>query len=508
MSSEKQAELHDMEGALQNELDLIHWDVRHHEVGTVISSGDGIAHVRGLSSASYGELVETRDGLAGLVFDVGRDDLGILFLDPADHIGAGDELRATGRVAGVRASDELLGRVVDALGRPLDGGPAIGHATYRPVEREAPGVAQRIPVHEPLHMGTKTIDALLPIGRGQRELLVGDHATGKTSIVLDAIISQRDTGVICVYAAIGLRQSTVAEIMEALRAQDALSHCVIVVASADAAPGQQYLAPYAACAIAEHFVDQGRHALVVYDNLTKHADAYRRVGLLFGRPPSREAYPSDVFYLHARLLERAARLNDELGGGSLTALPIVDTQLGNIAAYIPTNVISITDGQIFLDSRLFNEGFRPAIDVGLSVSRIGGKAQPTLLRTLSGDLKLAYAGLQDLEMFARFGAELEPEARRRLERGRRVREALKQPRLSPVRLGLEIATLFAVREGYLDPVPVDRVGACLQELYQRLQDADRPLLEELERTAQLDVKVEAQLRRAIEVAQRHFIETE
>jgi F-type H+/Na+-transporting ATPase subunit alpha len=492
------------ERGVREQLERIHWGVRHREVGTVVSSGDGIAHVRGLSSAGYGELVETAEGLTGLVFDVEREDLGILFLDPADHIGAGDELRATGRVASVPAGDELLGRVVDALGRPLDGGLPIRRAVLRPVEREAPGVAQRMPVHEPLHTGTKVIDALLPIGRGQRELLVGDHATGKTSIALDAMIAQRETGVVCVYAAIGLRQSTVAEVIESLGTHGALAHSIIVVASADSAPGQQYLAPYAACAIAEYFVEQGRHALVIYDNLTKHADAYRRIGLLFGRPPSREAYPPDVFYLHARLLERAARLSDRLGGGSMTALPIVDTQLGNIAAYIPTNVISITDGQIFLDARLFNAGVRPAIDVGLSVSRIGGKAQPALLRALSGDLRLVYAGLQELEMFARFGAELEPEARQRLERGRRVREVFKQPRLTPLRLGYELVTLFAVREGYLDAVPVEKVGIWLQALYQRLETAESTLLEELEGADRLEGELETRLRRSIEATRRDF----
>jgi F-type H+/Na+-transporting ATPase subunit alpha len=506
MSTDEQSTFGDVAGAVTEELSRVHWDVQHREVGTVVSSGDGIAQVTGLASARYGELVETAEGLAGLVFDVHRNGLGVLFLDPADHIGAGDELRATGKVASVPAGDELLGRVVDALGRPLDGGPPIRHSAPRPVEREAPGVAQRVPVQEPLHTGTMLIDALLPIGRGQRELLVGDHATGKSSIALDAVIAQRDTEVICVYAAIGLRQSTVVELVESLRAQNALARSVVVVASADSAPGQQYLAPYAACAMAEHFVDAGQDALVVYDNLTRHADAYRRIGLLFGRPPSREAYPADVFYLHARLLERAARLSPKMGGGSLTALPIVDTQLGNIAAYIPTNLISITDGQIYLEMRLFNEGIRPAINVGLSVSRIGGKAQPPLLRALSGDLRLSYAGLQDLEMFARFGAELEPEARQRLERGRRVREALKQPQLKPLTLGLELVTLFAVREGYLDKLAVERVTPYLQALYHRLETVEPSLLRELEEADQLDGELETRLRHSIEITQNDFVE--
>jgi F-type H+-transporting ATPase subunit alpha len=417
-------------------------------------------------------------------------------------VAAGDELRATGRVASVAVGEELLGRVVDALGRPLDGGPPLRPRMFRPVEQEAPGVVERQPVREPLHTGIKVIDALLPLGRGQRELILGDRATGKTSLALDAILAQRGGDVHCVYAAIGERKAAIAEVVDVLTRHGALGRTVVVAADADAPPGQQYLAPYTACTIGEYFMRQGQHVLVVYDDLTRHADAYRRISLLLGRPPGREAFPPDVFYLHARLLERATRLHDRHGGGSLTALPIAATQAGQISAYIPTNLISITDGQVYLDSRLFNEGVRPAVDVGLSVSRVGGKAQPRQLRQLAGDLRLLYAQLRELETFARFGAELEPATRQRLERGRRLREALKQPRLSPWRLGHEAATLFAIREGFLDTVAVEQVGAYLDALCRHLDEIDPALRDLLEREGELDAGARDRLGRALEAVRR------
>ena len=489
--------------ALRERLGAVHWRVRREEVGWVVRVGDGVAYLRGAPSVRYGELLRRADGLTALAFDLRRDEVGALFLDPSEHVSAGDEMRATGRVAGVPVGEALLGRVVDALGRPLDDGPPPRCPEFWPVEREAPGVADRQPVREPLHTGLQVIDSLLPLGRGQRELILGDRATGKTSIALDAILAQRDSGVLCIYAAVGQRKAGITEVVGLLEENGALGHTVIVAADADAPPGQQYLAPYAACTIGEYFMRQGRHVLVVYDDLTKHADAYRRICLLLGRPPAREAYPADVFYLHARLLERATRLHDRLGGGSLTALPMATTQAGQISAYIPTNLISITDGQVYLDTRLFNEGLRPAVDVGLSVSRVGGKAQPPVLRKLAGDLKLLYAQLHELETFARFGAELEPETRRRLERGRRLREALKQPRLRPLRLGQEAATLFAVREGYLDPVPAENVGAFLAALRRRLDELDRDVLEALEGEG-LTEAAESRLRQALEAVRRDF----
>jgi F-type H+-transporting ATPase subunit alpha len=480
-------------------LGRVHGTVRRGEVGWVARVGDGVAYVRGLPSVRYGELLEHGQGLQALAFDLQKHEVGVLFLDPCGHVAAGDELRATGQVASVPVGAELLGRVVDAVGRPLDGGPPPRTAERWPVEREAPGVADRQPVKEPLQTGTCVLDALLPLGRGQRELVLGDRATGKTALALDAILAQRTTGVACVYAAIGQRKAAIAEVVDLLSRHDALAHTVVVVADADAPAGHQYLAPYAACTIGEYFMARGQHVLVVYDDLTHHADAYRRIALLLGRPPGREAYPPDVFYLHARLLERATRLHDRLGGGSLTALPIAGTQAGNVAAYIPTNLISITDGQIILDSRLFNEGVRPAVDVGLSVSRVGGKAQSPLLRRLAGDLRLLYAQLHELETFARFGAELEPETRKRLERGRRLREALKQPRLRPLRPGQEVALLFAVREGALDPLAVGQVSAYLDALRRHLEEREENLLGRLDAGAELDPATEGRLRAVLEV---------
>ena len=440
-----------------------------------------------------------------MAFDLQEHQVGLLFLDHAHDARSSDELRDTGRVASVRVGDELLGRVVDALGRPLDGGPSLRSRTFWPLERDAPGVVDRMPVREPLHTGTTLIDALLPLGRGQRELILGDRATGKTALALDAILAQRHAEVLCVYAAIGQRKTTVGEVVETLRTSDSLNHTVVVVADAESPPGQQYLVPYTACTIGEYFMHQGRHVLVVYDDLTKHADAYRRIALLLRRPPGREAYPPDVFYLHARLLERATRLHDRLGGGSLTALPIATTQAGNIASYIPTNLISITDGQIYLDSHLFNEGIRPAIDVGLSVSRVGGKAQTPLLRRLASDLRLLYSQLHDLESFARFGAELEPETRKRLERGRRLREALKQPRLRPRRVARQVAVLFAIREGILDPLPVDEVVPFLDRLDQRLDQTEGALLDQIEQADELDEGLTSRLRTAFAQVDRSHL---
>jgi F-type H+/Na+-transporting ATPase subunit alpha len=491
------AELGDIRAKAASQLEDLHWDVRHREVGVVTQIGDGVAHLRGLPSAGYGELVRTSRGVTGMIFDVRRDELGILFLDAPEGVSAGDEMHSLGRVASVAVGPELLGRVVDVLGRPLDGGQPVHSNEFLAMEREAPAVADRLPVRTPLRTGTKVIDSLLPIGQGQRELLLGDRSTGKTALALDAILAQRDSGVICVYAALGQRRSTVAEVVATLERGGALDHTIVLSADADAPAGQQYLAPYAACSIAEYFMRAGRHSLIIYDSLTAHADVYRRISLLFGRPPGREAYPPDVFYLHARLLERATRLRDDLGGGSLTALPIADTQGGNVAAYIPTNLISITDGQIILDSHLFNEGVRPAIDVGLSVSRVGGKAQPPILRELASDLRLVYSQLSELENFARFGAELEQEARTRLERGRRVREAFKQVRLAPLTLLQEVGTLFAVREGHLDGIAVTEVSAFLSALCEELRAVPTDVEASLYTDAHLSAETEGTLRTAL-----------
>lgn len=490
--------------SVRQRLAAAEWKVRRKEIGWITRVGDGVAYLRGAPATRYGELLAHGDGLTALAFDLQPREIGALFLDSSQHVSAGDELRPTGRVASVMVGEPLLGRVVDALGRPLDGGPPPASKLYWPVDREAPGVADRLPVSQPLHTGIKVIDALLPLGRGQRELILGDRGAGKTALAIDAILAQRGGDVVCIYAAIGQRKTAVAEVVAELREQQALLHTVVVVADAESPPGHQYLAPYAACTIGEYFMRQGRDVLVVYDDLTKHADAYRRVSLLLGRPPGREAYPPDVFYLHARLLERATHLNGRLGGGSLTALPIATTQAGHISGYIPTNLISITDGQLYLDMRLFNEGQRPAIDVGLSVSRVGGKAQPAVLRKLAGELRLVYAQLHELETFTRFGAELEPETRRRLRRGRRLRECLKQPRLKPCRAALEAAALFAAREGALDRLPVDQVAPFLDKLNQRLDEADAAVLDRIERHDALSGDDEKSLREAISVCLSGF----
>lgn len=490
--------------SVRAELAGARWSVRRKEVGWVARVGDGVAYVRGAPSTRYGELLAHGNGLTALAFDIQRHEIGALFLDPSQQVSAGDELRPTGRVASVGVGEALLGRVVDSLGRPLDGKPPPATRVQWAVDREAPRVADRLPVSRPLHTGTKVVDALLPLGRGQRELLLGDRGTGKTAVAIDAILAQATSDVLCVYAAIGQRKTTVNEVLDELNRREAMAHTVVVVADADSPPGHQYLAPYTACTIGEYFMRQGRDVLVVYDDLSKHADAYRRVSLLLGRPPGREAYPPDVFYLHARLLERATRLHDRLGGGSLTALPIASTQAGHISGYIPTNLISITDGQLFFDTRLFNDGQRPAIDIGLSVSRVGGKAQPALLRRLAGDLRLLYAQLRELETFTRFGAELEPETRRRLWRGQRLRECLKQPRLKPWRTALEAAALFALRQGVLDRLPVDQVSRYLDALCDLLHETEAPLLDRIEQSDALGGDDERGLRAATEACLHGF----
>ncbi len=490
---------------LRSRLSRVRWEVQHQEVGRIIRVGDGVAAVEGLPSVRYGELIECPGGLSALAFDLRPKNVGVLFLGPADQLAAGDEVRLTGRVASVGVGAELLGRVIDPLGKPLDGAGAVRAEAVWPLEREAAGVADRQPVTEPLLTGTKVIDTLLPIGQGQRELILGDRATGKTTIALDAILAQRATGVRCIYTSIGERKAALAEVIATLAANNALSNTTVVAATADSAPGLQYLAPYAACTLAEYFMRKGEHVLVIYDDLSKHADAYRRICLLLERAPGREAYPADVFYLHARLLERATKLSAKLGGGSLTALPIAATQAGNVAAYIPTNLISITDGQIYLNTRLFNEGQRPAVDVGLSVSRVGGKAQPPILREVVGDLKLLYSQLSDLESFTRFGAELEPQSRERLEKGLRLREVFKQSPHQPQRLGLLVAILFALREGFLDALPVVRVDAFASSLFRRLETSETELLKSLEQNATLSPEVIDRLRKAIRFEQDVFV---
>ncbi|MBN1917852.1 MAG: F0F1 ATP synthase subunit alpha [Verrucomicrobia bacterium] len=445
-------------------------------VGVIERIGDGIAIVSGLPQAKFNELLEFPGGVRGLVFNLDETEIGCLLLGESGALGAGDEVRATGEVIRAPVGEELVGRVVTPLGDPLDGKGRINAARFDPIEREAPPILHRSAVEVPLLTGIKSIDAMIPLGRGQRELIVGDRATGKTAIAVDAIVNQRDTGVLCIYVAIGQKTSSVARLVQDLERHGAMAYTLVVVASADDPPGMQYVAPYAACTMGEYFMCQGRDVFVVYDDLTKQAYAYREISLLLRRPPGREAYPGDIFYIHSRLLERATRLSDEHGGGSLTALPIVETQAKNLSAYIPTNLISITDGQIVLDSDLFDMGLRPAIDIGKSVSRVGGKTQLKSMRKAAGSLKLDYAQFGELELFTRFGASVEKETAAKIERGRRIREVLKQPRLDPMPIDCQVALLIAANEGVLDALPVERVDEFERLVRGRMRDLESDIM--------------------------------
>jgi F-type H+/Na+-transporting ATPase subunit alpha len=432
---------------------------RFEHVGRVVRVGDGVATVAGLPETRLDELLVFAGGVRGLVVDLGETTIGCVLLGESGAIVAGGSVHGTGEVAQVPVGEALLGRVVDALGVPLDGGDPLAAAALLPVEQPAPAIVDRALVTRPLATGLLVVDAMIPLGRGQRELIIGDRGTGKTAIAVDAIINQRTSDVICVYAAIGQKASSVAQVIEAVRRYGAAERSIFVVGEADAAPGLQWLTPYAACTMAEHFMLQGRDVLLVIDDLTKHAAVYRQVSLLLRRPPGREAYPGDIFYIHSRLLERAAKLAPERGGGSLTALPIAETQAGNISAYIPTNLISITDGQVYLDPRLFYDDQKPAIDVGKSVSRVGGQAQAPVLKALSESLRLEYAQFLELEVFTRFGTMVDERTRKVIEHGRRIRAVLGQRQYAPLSLGEQVALLSAVAEGVLDAVPLDRVDA-------------------------------------------------
>ena len=428
-----------------------------HEVGTIISVTTGIAKVSGLPGVGFEELVKFPGGVYGIAFNVDEDEIGVLLLGEYWHLHAGDEVERTGRVMDVAVGDGLLGRVIDPLGRPLDGSGAIAGNERLPIERPAAPIMDRAPVTVPLQTGLKVVDALIPIGRGQRELILGDRQTGKTAIAIDTILNQRGQNVVCVYCAIGQRASAVAKAIANLREKGAMDHTVVVVTEGNDPPGLAYIAPYAATSIAEHFMEAGRDVLIVYDDLTQHARAYRELSLLLRRPPGREAFPGDIFYIHSRMLERATRLRKERGGGSLTALPIIETEAQNISAYIPTNLISITDGQIYLSPSLFELGVLPAVDVGKSVSRVGGKAQRAAYRAVAGDLKLAYAQFEELETFARFGAHLDDDTRKIIEHGRRIRACLKQPEFAPVSVPAQIAVLLALTAELFDKVPMDQM---------------------------------------------------
>jgi F-type H+-transporting ATPase subunit alpha len=466
------------------------------EVGTVLSIADGISRVHGLDNCMSLELLELPHDVTGLALNLESDNVGAVLFGEWDKIEEGDQVKRTGRLMEVPVGEELLGRIVDPLGNPLDGKGDINTTQIRPVEFKAPGVVQRQPVKEPMLTGIKPIDAMTNVGRGQRELIIGDRQTGKTSICIDTIINNKGKDLICIYVAIGQRMSTVVEVAKQLEDEGALDHTIIVAAPADEAAPIKFLAPYAGCAMGEHFLYNGRHALAIYDDLTKHAYAYRQMSLLLRRPPGREAYPGDVFYLHSRLLERAVKLNDELGGGSLTALPIIETQAGDVSAYIPTNVISITDGQIFLEADLFRAGVRPAINVGISVSRVGGSAQTTPMRKTAGKLRLELSQYRELEAFAQFGSDLDADTQATLNRGARLVEALNQDERSPWQIEDQVAAIFSGTGGYLDRIKVERIKDFHEAMLQRLHAEHQPLMEKL-REGEWDDSIESELGDAI-----------
>ena len=438
------------------------------EVGTVVMVGDGIASVYGLRNCMSTELLEFEDGSVGLAQNLENEIVSVAILSDTDDIREGTRVKRTGKVLSVPVGEGFLGRVVNPLGEPIDGKGPVPHAGYKPVEAEAPGIIERKSVSVPLQTGIKAIDSMIPIGRGQRELIIGDRQTGKTQIALDTIVNQKDTGVICVYVAIGQKASSVVQLVSDLTRAGAMSYTIVVSATAAESAPIQYIAPYSGCAMAEYFREQGKDVLIVYDDLSKHAVAYRALSLLIRRPPGREAYPGDVFYLHSRLLERAACVAPEFGGGSITALPIVETQAGDVSAYIPTNVISITDGQIFLETELFHSGIIPAINPGISVSRVGGSAQLKAMKKVSGELKLLYSQFRELQEFSQFGSDLDSDTKARLNLGERIVQVLKQNRNSPVEVGAQVAIIYAVINGYLNSVPVDKVASFETELYDLL----------------------------------------
>src|SRR5450755_1325283 len=467
------------------------------EVGTVITLGDGIARVYGLDKVMAGELLSFPHNVAGIAMNLEEDQVGVVLLGEYTEIKEGDEVKRTGRIMSVPVGDAMIGRVVNSLGEPIDDKGPIASDKFIALERIAPGVIDRQPVREPMATGLKAIDSMIPIGRGQRELIIGDRQTGKTAVALDAIINSKGRDLICIYCAIGQKRSSVAQVVKTLEDFGAMEYTIVVSASASDPAPMQYIAPYAACAIGEYFRDSGRHALCIYDDLSKHAVAYREISLLLRRPPGREAYPGDVFYLHSRLLERASKLSNELGGGSLTALPFIETQAGDVSAYIPTNVISITDGQIYLESDLFNSNIRPAVNVGLSVSRVGGSAQIKAMRQVAGPLRLDLAQYRELAAFAQFGSDLDKSSQAQLNRGRRLVEILKQPQYSPIPVEKQVAIIFAGTSGLLDDLPVEDCRAFETELYKFLENSKPGILTAIREKKVLDDALQADLRAAI-----------
>ncbi len=491
---------------LQRHLEGYEADVDVAEVGTVLSVGDGIARVYGLEGAMAGELLAFPNEIYGLALNLEEDQIGAVLMGASRGIQEGDEVRRTGRVLEVPVGQALVGRVVDPLGRPVDGKGPIASSENYPLERIAPGVIDRQPVKEPLQTGLKAIDTMIPIGRGQRELIIGDRQTGKTAVAIDAIINNKDTGVICIYVAIGQKRSTIAQIVKTLEDHGAMDHTIVVAASASEPAPLQYIAPYAGCAMGEYFLYNGGHALVIYDDLSKQAASYREISLLLRRPPGREAYPGDVFYLHSRLLERAAKLSEANGGGSLTALPIIETQAGDVSAYIPTNVISITDGQIFLESDLFNSGQRPAVNVGISVSRVGGAAQTNAMRKTAGTLRLELAQFRELAAFSQFGSDLDQVTQAQLARGERLVEILKQDQYVPMPVELQVLSVFAGTKGLLDSIEVEHVRSFEAHMHRYLKEQKKELLDEITREGKISDQLSTSLQEAMAEARGVYLE--
>ncbi len=476
--------------------------IRLTDVGTVVTVGDGIAHIHGLENCMSGELLEFPGGVYGMAQNLEEDLVGAVILGSDQNIREGDTVKRTKRIVEVPVGEAMLGRVVDALGKPIDGKGPINTTESRPVECPAPGIIERAPVNVPLQTGIKAIDSMIPIGRGQRELIIGDRQTGKTAICLDTIINQKGTGVVCVYVAIGQKRSTVAQVAETLAKNGAMDYTCIVAATASESAPLQYIAPYAGCSIGEYFMHKGKDVLAIYDDLSKHAVAYRALSLLLHRPPGREAYPGDVFYLHSRLLERAANIQN---GGSLTALPIIETQAGDVSAYIPTNVISITDGQIFLETELFNSGIRPAVNPGISVSRVGGNAQIKAMKKVAGTLKLAYSQYRELQAFSQFGSDLDADTKKRLNQGERIVEVLKQPQNSPIPVEKQVIIIFAVVSGELLDIPVELIGTFQKELFEYIDGTYGDIPETIRATGKLEDDIKSRLTQAIEEFKKKFL---
>ncbi|NSG41158.1 F0F1 ATP synthase subunit alpha [Blautia obeum] len=483
--------------------------IQQNETGTILMVGDGIARASGLVNCMAGELLEFEDGSFGMAQNLEENSVSIVIFGSDENIGEGQTVKRTGKVVSVPVGEAMIGRVVNALGQPIDGAGPIDTKEFRPVESKAPGICERRSVYQPLQTGIKAIDSMIPIGRGQRELIIGDRQTGKTTIATDTIINQKGKDVICIYVAIGQKRSTVASLVENLTRNGAMDYTIVVAATASESSPLQYIAPYSGCAMGEYFMNQGKDVLIIYDDLSKHAVAYRALSLLIRRPPGREAYPGDVFYLHSRLLERAAKLDDEHGGGSLTALPIIETQAGDVSAYIPTNVISITDGQIFLETELFHSGIMPAVNPGISVSRVGGDAQIKAMKKVAGTLKLIYSQYRELQSFAQFGSDLDADTKARLEQGARIVEVLKQSQNAPVPVEKQVAILYAVTKGILEKVKVEDVSAYESGLYTYL-DADAAGIEVMQlisSTGKLEPETEEKLRQVLEAYTENFLNT-